>query len=634
MQTTMGRLLSMLLSLVLVLAALCACGALSGCKYTEVLTHHVEDPQSGVLDERQEPVYKEVQGAPLNPNLTSTVPGESTRIDEQTAQLPVYDEGAGANGLTANRLYDPKSTHDVPATQGMVATDNEGKSTDGNEQEDEGESSQTGEEDEGSAANSEQEGDEESDEATGDSNVEGDDAQGGDSATGGQGGSAAIYDDGTYEELPEAVGHVAATGQYATIVQMLAGRGGLVAADKKWLAAVKASGAFKDEDSEGISAIATGWTGDGTASSSADIDAIIKAAPGAVLLESGNSSLSASQQKALTEAGISVVVMPDIGEADTPDKDVVKAVRLVAELLKDADTTYDVAAMAELYVELHDEAIQSCLDANGGYSAKCIAGDTLAFIYQGTKSTGTATTNLSNNRVTTAFIDSWTTAVRSNLEAVRRFSGTTLYLDGKPLDVSEGVGLSAHGSTKNFMLLDYYLQVSGVVNNAYDVAKPAVSEGTLPYLVIPGSGEDVCTKAVTQRSAPSALWYSQTGYGSSDAWTTVGDADFPALITRDAAMAKKVKASASRTNGIYNVGQPYEVWVAPSGLSGSWADGTVESFLIAPWAYCMFQLDKDMGVCSQYVDSFYQSFYRCSYEDALSDYQTVYAASCPVADEA
>lgn len=601
-----------------------------GCKYTDVLTEHIEDPENGVIDQNQDAIYKEVQGAPENSSLTSTLSGSSTRIDDQTAQLPVYDENAGDNGLTANRVYDPNSSHDVPATQGTDASDQEGQSTNGEEKADEGESSKNDEksQDDGSSTDDAADGDEASDEAdASDESQEGDDDTGGDDATGGGGGTADVYDDGTYDKLPENVGSVAAVGQYATIVQMLAGEGGLAAADSNWISAVKKSGAFAGE---GVDKIATGWSGDGGSSGTAKISALIKAKPDVVLLESGTSSLNASQQKKLTSNGINVVVMPDLGESDTPDKDITKAVKIVAELLKKADTAYDASAMAQTYVELHDEAIESCLDANGGYSTKSIGGSTAAYIYQGTKNTGTATTKLSSNRMTTAFIDSWTTSVRSNQTAVRRYSGAELYLNGKKLNVSEGVGVAAKGSTDNFMLLDYYFQVSGVVNNAYDTSKPSVGKGSLSYLVIPGSADGVVTKTAAQRSVPSALWYNPTSTTDTSSWLTVGDAEYPAIVTRSTDIAKKVKSSAGRTNGMYNVGQSYEIWVMPSSkLTGSWSTGTVDSFLAAPWVYGMFQLDSDLGTCSAYADSFYQTFMRCDTSDVVDDYGTIYKASCP-----
>jgi hypothetical protein len=204
-----------------------------------------------------------------------------------------------------------------------------------------------------------------------------------------------------------------------------------------------------------------------------------------------------------------------------------------------------------------------------------------------------------------------------------------MYLDGQTMDVSDGVGLSAKGATENFMLLDYYLQVAGVVNNAYDAAKPAHSEKALSYLVVPGSGEGLVSQTVTQRTMPSALWMTETGGSSADSWITVGDGDFPAIVVANADIAQKVQSSASRVNGLYNVGQPYQIFVIPTGIAGNWSKGTVESFLAAPWAYGMFQMGGDASVGSEYAASYYQMFYRCDSASAMTSYGETYDAPCP-----
>lgn len=609
-----------------VVLALCLCapGALlSGCKYTDVLTEHIEDPVNGQLDETAEPLYQDVADAEEDPTRTSSKVSASDRVDDQKRTRPNYDENQDRDDETEDRQNDATSSNTQAAVSGTLPS--------------EGEETSTADEEEGDddgPSEGEEQGDEPSDEADASDSVPGDDGQGGDEATGGTGGPGKVYDDGTYTELPTDVGTVAAVGQYATIVQMLCGAGGLVAADRKWINTVSASAAFPDEETEGISRVRAGWSGDGTAPASAKMSTLIAAAPDAVLYESGSNALTEEQQEQLVEEGIDVVVVPQLGRVDTPDADVLTAVNVVAELLKKAETTYDASAMASTYAKLHDATLDACLTANGGYTAKMVGGATQSFIYQGTDVRGTATTNLSNNRYVTSFVDSWTSAVRTYTTAVRRYSGARLYLDGETMDASEGMGLSAAGTTDNFMLLDYYLQVSGVMNNAYDTSRPAVSgteEGSAPYLVIPGTGESLAADSTlyTQRTAPSALWLSLSAYGTSSTWTTVGDVTYPALLCRTEAMAKKVAASAARTNGLYNVGQPYEVWVLPSGLAGSWADGTVESFLAAPWTYCMFQLGQDLATCSEYASSYYLTFYRCEADDIIENYHTVYQAVCP-----
>ena len=641
--------------------ALCMLG-IAGCKYTDVLIDKVEDPLAALIDERMAPIYREV---PDSDNVTeddSFMQGESDRIDEQVERLPVYDPNGPDAGVAINHVHKEEDPHEEDATESDEAEEEEEEEEEQKEEptasEAEKEDDKKDEEDTAKPDSEKKEEQEETQTLVEDTNQEepeddevdenasgkepseetpnedettpeeeGDIGEG--EPSGGEGGDAQVYDDGTYEDLPEDVGCVAATGQYATIVQMLAGKGGLVAADEEWLAMVADTGAFPNDGDEGISSVKAGWSGDGTGADSIRIDDIIAAKPDCVLVGNGSRSITQEQQDKLVKAGISVVVMPDLGASDTPDVNITQAVKVVAQLLRTAPTMFDVGAMADEYIRFHDSALEACLSGNGGYSGKLVDGTLFGFIYQGTDSTGYATTNITSYRITTAYIEDWTPAASSSVTAVRSFGNASMYLDGEQMDVSEGVGLSARATTDNFMLLDYYLQIAGVANNAYDTAKPTRSDTALPYLVVAGSGDGLVSKSITQRSTPSALWVNMMGGSSEDSWTTVGDDDFPAIIVSSVDIAEKVAASASRVNGLYNVGQPYGIYVMPSGIAGSWAKGTVESFLAAPWAYGMFQIGGDASVGEEYANSYCKTFYRCDASSALSSYGESYVAECP-----
>lgn len=65
----------------------------------------------------------------------------------------------------------------------------------------------------------------------------------------------------------------------------------------------------------------------------------------------------------------------------------------------------------------------------------------------------------------------------------------------------------------------------------------------------------------------------------------------------------------------------------PSGVGGDWADGSVESFLTCPWINATYLQTKDYGECTeQYVQEFYQRFYRADYTDLLDGYGDIYVA--------
>lgn len=588
------------------------CCNVCGCKYTSVLTQHVEDEQLGELDESANPIYRETADAPEDSTRVSSTISNSDRIDEQTQTLPTYGQEAPDEGLTNIREQRPDSADQDKASTGNRPSYAEGENDVAGEGEVAGESVSG----EGDGEN------ESSSESSSAGNGEPGDMQ---NLAGGIGGAGETFDTtGTDYELPEGVQSVAAAGQYATIVEMLAGRGALVAADDEW---IDVAGKQRLFPGEGIEDLPYGWRGGVESGYTMDVDAIVAADPDVVIVDNALVKPDEGQEARLKEAGIDVVVLPQLGRSDTPDADVVKAVSIVGELLATAETQYDSQAMADEYIRQHDDVIDACLQANGGYSYKMEYGTSFPGIYQGTSDMGAETTYLSNVRYATAFVDSWTTDVNASSIAIRRYGNATLYLDGEVIDASEGVGLSATAESKNFLLMAYYLQVSGVVDNSYEGVKPVVGDSGgagNPYLIVAGGTRNLITETTqcSSRTTPSALWFSPNSVAVPSGWLKAGDSDFPLLLARDESIAQRIAASGSKVDGLYNVGAPYRVQVVPSGVSGSWADGTVESFLIAPWAEGLFKDDGNLQRCKSYVDAFYSTFYRCSADDALSDFDT------------
>lgn len=597
----------------LLLALLCLCS----CRYTDVLSERYEDPVNGTLDILAAPQYQESPDAPQDPTKPASTLSASDNLSQQENTRPVFSASASAQGQTTSPQQQPDTDKNDEAAQGNEPTEEEERPQD---------SSDSSERGEGSKSEAGGEGDANAT-GDGDSSEAGDDAEGGEDGTGSEGGSGKVYNDGTYRELPEDVGSIAATGQYAVIVQMLAGKGGLSACDENTLASMKDSGAFGygDGDKEGLDAVKVAWSGNGAKSGSVDLKALIKAKPDAVLTDGAKTALSAADTEALTKAGIDVVSAPRLGNTSTADEDIVTAVRLVGKLLASADTQYDTKKMASLYAEQHDAVLEACRTANGGYSYKVVQGRSMPGIYQGKDLAGQSTTELSETRLYTAFIDSWTTRCTGRLKASRKYGTASMFLNGKTMSASSGVGLSAICASDSFVLMDYYLQHAGVVDNSFDTPKPASTPGSrsLPYAIIPGNPQGLLKIEFSRRSVPSALWLSITGSTQSSDWTVVGDELFPVLLVRSGDIAKKVVSSAQRADGLYNVGRPYKVAVVPSGLAGSWADGTVESFLLAAWAYDVFQGAGKPDSCTAYLEDYCSVFYRCSYSDAFEDLHSV-----------
>ncbi len=586
------------------------CLGLPGCKKSLILTELVHDQKNGQIDPSADPIQKEVLGAPVDRNRVSDIDSNDKSNKTKKAKRS-FDENQQNQQKTQKQEH-KKSSSNKKATTGDESGDGEDKALSG------------------------QDGNE--------SAVQGDDSKKkkdkDKEANGGSGGQGETYDaDGKSTALPQNVHTVAATGQYALITQMLAGKGALVAADAEWLAAVKKSAAFKGE---GLGSVTAAWSGDGTKKGSGSVDKLLKLKPACLIVQSAaKSGLSKAELAKLKKSGTNIVTMPKLGTVDTPDSNITSAVEIIGELLKDAGTSvqYDASAMADTYSSMHKTTISTCVKANGGYTYKVYSGSTYGFIYQGTGKDGKSTTKLSGTRITTSFVDSWLSLKKKSVGSSRSFGGAKMdYLasTADKLDCSDGLGLSATASSKNFLLLDYYLQCSGVQDNALEGAKPVLYSDTLgysrPYAVVAGASDNLTEldRIVVKRTSPSSLWYTPTG--TANDWITVGDDGYPGIIVRDSKIAKKVLSSAKKENGYYNVGQKYYVYTMPQGVAGSWADGTVESYLSCAWAYDLFRGDNELTNASTYVSSFYETFYRCKdYTASISGYgkSGIAQAKCP-----
>jgi hypothetical protein len=176
--------------------------------------------------------------------------------------------------------------------------------------------------------------------------------------------------------------------------------------------------------------------------------------------------------------------------------------------------------------------------------------------------------------------------------------------------------------------LDYYLQCGGVVENRWGLTVITYAEGDLGHVkqvsanhVYDPSGayshEDVFNYSIYCGSLLPLF------NGRDVVNNLIGDADFPAVISRNEEYARKIRKSAEKDDGFYNVGQDYDVYVLPEGLAGSWADGHVESFLAAPWAYGMFQEGGSPARAAVYADSFYRTFYRTNDSGSIQNWGLV-----------
>ena len=628
------------------IGCLCLLLALSlcGCRFTDELTEYIYDPAYGEENDQFDPLYQEVDGAREDPTRVSAIERPSTNYAMQEVALPTYDADAEAGVPTKQRVYDPESVSDLAASEGTLADINEAKTGTAT-------TDQVSEKGSGQRSEPDSVPNDDPDDGTTKSNGDGKDSdagegrQGGDEATGGSGGTGVVYDGGTFEELPEDVQCVAACGSYAYVVQMLAGANALVAADETTLSAMLAAtekGAFSytvrgeyDRTHEGLTSVVAAWSGTGADEGSLDAQALINAFTPwlsrglgcAVLTDGSTPYLSEGDRDTLVDAGIDIVYVPLLGASDTSDSDILEGVQVVGELLRNSQSEYDSAMMAARYTDLHNTVLDKCQQTNHGYSFK--AG--YEFLYQGSAG-GTATTRLQSTRVSTAYVADWVSANGVLAKGAQQSGGSAglpLYRDGEEVRIT-GIAVSDKTSG-GFALVDYYLQHVGVVNNAYDVSIPLGH-----YRIIPGSIDDLSSITSYEFSQRlyngSALSYASDG---SYTWCKLGDAAFPALMVASDEIAQNIESSANDVMGLYNMGQSYQIHVVPSGLSGSWASGTPESYLVSAWALCKYR-SADYSFLEKHASDFYNAFYRCestssstNYRDLISDYDNTRTASCP-----
>lgn len=642
----------------------------TGCRYSNVLTEKIiEAPNVAEIDYSLDPMRVENPNQESANQNTDYESSDAERQGDPEESLPDYTQDSPTvETETAQQEHSDQPYEEGEASEGGESDDNDGsasnadpaRGTDGGAKDEGGNDGPVAGADEG-----DQEKVDEPTTVTVDPNpVPGDDPQtvdnepvdnGGNESTdntwnpgtgnvgGGDGGKDAdkgqTYNDGTFAQLPQNNSKIAAAGPYATIVQSLGGRGALAATNQKWLDDLPYGAYGKgSDDSELVDVVGIPSWGDGASMDDATIQAIIDSGAEVVITSDSYGGVSTdAQARALNEAGVNVVVLPPIGMPDALDGDVQTCVEVTGELLKDAgsDIQYDAKAMAAEWTRLHDQAIQNTLTANGGYTPFVSALETQNKILQGLHGSEREFDGPSSRQYYASYIDYWLDAdslvgldgdgAVSDSDQNWRHSQWvypytewgvgTIGVDWSDsycrFDVSNGLGLYIAMSTpreaarSSYAIIDYYLQCGGVCD---EYAGAQYSSGTVGFTYYPYG-----TTCVVAGNA----WI-KFGQGASETRILPGDEASPYILVRDKSIAQNVYASATRPAdkdaaiiGAYDFGQAYGVAVIPSGIGGSWADGTFESFLLAPWAYCMYQPVADLRDCDGYVESFYAEFYRC-----------------------
>jgi hypothetical protein len=632
--------------------------SLIGCKQSDVLVEIIQDQRIGETDYSLQPLLVDVSYRDQDPDFKSPKPEEDPEAAAQDilAQLP----NLKLEDLPTTDETAAQQEHDKNATSNLEDATSGGSTG-------AGETPSGADTSEGTTGGT---GGDSNQDNSGTGTGTGTPPPETDPGTNGGGGSSEtpkgkVYNNGTYVDLPANTRGIAAVGQYALIVEMLGGKGALVAADANWLAQMRATpAAFSNNAEERAwidSGIATGWSGSGTTAGTINIRALKAAGADTVLVGANSEGLSQADANQLTAAGINVVVMPAIGDQRTADADIVKAVLVVGELLKDAGTAiqYNAKAAAATYESMHDAAINNTLNANGGYSYRRSNRnpyDSLpepaatGIIYQDFALNQTS--YISTNSITTCYVDSWTFGNYNQAYIYHYRAESNTYYDIRLVDISDGFGLAKGGTSPYpngwFFLSDYLFQVAGIQDNGPSQLlrtstgasdRAVVSTGGLSTEAN-SSNPIIYYSIVTTVSGDGPPEWGSLNYfspvllgrvlvdgfsGIISEWRVGSDNVFPAVLARNATIANRMRTSAAKPDGYYNIGSPYPIYILPSGLAGSWADGTVESYLMAPWAYSRFR-GQSLESASSYVNDFYRTFYRCRSADVLQDYNTTIIA--------
>lgn len=629
------------------LALLCAV-ALSGCKDSDVLTEKiVGDPGQYEVDYSLPPVSINDPSAPISDGYEHEDDAEEESNLDIEESDPLYDEDTPTSDAPVESNSQAPYASNSPATSGASQ---EGAGSGSSS----GDSSGSGAEADGQgAAEAPSQGaddpDPEDEEDPGPED-EADPGKGPDAnpddpgdednknvgpAEPGKGVVISDPENGGYDELPYA-NKIAAAGPYATMVQALGGKGSLAAANASWLGDVQAKGAFPGE-LDGVAAISE-W-GDGTGMNDATVQAIIDSGADTYIYSNTYGMLSTAQAATLSNAGVNVVAMPTVGVSDAQDSDIQLAVELIGELLEKSETgALDAKAMAAEWNRQHAQAMQDTLRAGEGRPATLILdGYSYNWWYQGHNGVGGNGGQISDSssRFYTTYIDSWgdVPAGYNGFRATNRFRvwPSTEWAPDDPVGESvadfraDGVGLTPLASGKvdtHYQLYQYYLQYAGLVDTS--VGFLSRNDHSDVHFALGGCW---CLWGTPNSSA------AETG----SALFSLGDDAFPVLFVRDMNIAEKVRASAARIDrdalqvGLYNYGKDYQILVMPEGVAGNWADGTFESFLMAPWAYAGAQAaldgNADTSDCEPYIANFYTWFYRCEGNAPVS-YNAVLTAVC------
>ena len=630
---------------------------LAGCRDSDVLTQKiVGEPLQYEVDYSLSPVALE---NPLSQSTMSLSQDESNRQSEQQEETPKYDEQTQTTEQQANTTKQNELNNDTTAAQSGKSSKGKSSGTvyDGSDNTQKKGSRITFDftgDDSAMRTDENAPSDGSDSDPTEDKNDEWNPNNGDGTNTKKDAEIVVIgSDDIDGGNIPSTVGRIAAAGINATLVQALGGKGALACANTGWLGHLtddQFARVFPGEldDVKGID----GWGDDGATWNDSVISQILAAfgdfEAGTVALVAGHGSMTNDTAATFQEKGVHVVELKPMGVLDALDADIETNVTVVGQLLRGMGDNGDFAnKQVQAWRQLHTEAVEGTLQKNGGYTCLLKQGVSKNRVYQGNRTN--ETNSISQNRNYALYFDSWAQAKRETFTPGKgsgygsRFDGSSNSAwpvgvwDGVTdrnitIDISDGVGIRLSIPTSNpksfYLLISYYLQLAGAADislGSYFLTGSSLTDTDLfHYTLKEGFLNNYC-------SWNNDIYFKVGGVGTKDS-VLLGDDNYPFILVRDASLASNISASAqvaekgSATVGFYNVGNDYGVVVIPCGVAGSWADGNFESYMLAPYLWCLYQhrsqsSDGTVGINLEYSDEivnrFYSVMYRCGPEGIL-----------------
>ncbi len=654
--------------------------ALAGCRDSDVLTQKIiGEPLQYEVDYSLSPVALE---NPMSRSTMSNTEDESDRQDDAQEETPKYDDETQTTTEETNTTRQNSLSNDTTPAQSGSGDPRDNTTSQGGKKANKNNSNGTlldnsdTTQKKGSSIKFDLTG---SDAATkNDENAPRDDsADDGDSNTPAEDWKPSENGDGTSNgtnpiiissgdidsgNIPNTVARIAAAGINATLVQAIGGPGALACANAGWLGHLtdaQFAQVFPGE-LDGVQAI-EGWGDDGSNWDDSVISQILNAfgdfTQGTVAVVSGYGAMSQTVAATFQEKGVHVVELKPMGILGALDTDIQANVKAVGELLRGMSNVYDdggnligggdfAKSHAKAWADLHTEAVETTLQKNGGYTCLIKGGSSYNRIYQG-RDFLKETANVSSNRNVALYHDSWAAAQKSyvhvdgssaSVSFASRFDGSSssAWPSGSwwsdtwtaefTVDISDGVGISllnGGGPNSRYLLLSYYLQLAGGADKAvglhYYLRSADTNGEYFRYQFKDGFLNMYC-------HWNDDLYFRLGGAGSSE-HVTLGDFNYPFLFVRDSSMASHIANSAKKADrsqnlvGFYNMGADYGVVVIPCGVAGSWADGSFESFLLAPYFWCLYNERQgnsfSLSYSDDFVDRFYSVMYRCGPKDFL-----------------